>query len=383
MKFKSLVWVIVGGLLVAPVRAETWVTVFVKRGFVGDYEAKWAGGTDVSLRIPVPVMAGGERVRVWLESSRTAPVSLGRLSLVKGANREGAISPPSHPVTFQGQASLEIPPKSEAVCSDEVAMPITPGLWYLQQSYGSPRYLYAYDSNGCWSVPGAGAHDEPAPGTHRTAYPGNVTRIDLLTREAPPVLVCYGDSITQGYASTPNTGHRYPELLGTLLGQPVLNYGVNGDQVRYGRGAPGMIRKLNGVTEVVFLMGINDLMTGSLKDLDAYRRAIAEVTGPLAKDGVRVYLGTLPPGTGYKRFDESPAHETLRQEINAWIRSGPENVAAVIDFDAALRDPDAPEKMRADYQADWLHPNDAGYQAMAACAEGVIRAARARAGGNP
>ena len=37
----------------------------------------------------------------------------------------------------------------------------------------------------------------------------------------------------------------------------------------------------------------------------------------------------------------------------------------VIDFDAAVRDPDHPTRIRADYDVgDHLHPNDAGYRAM-------------------
>ena len=50
--------------------------------------------------------------------------------------------------------------------------------------------------------------------------------------------------------------------------------------------------------------------------------------------------------------------------MNAWIRSGG-SFDAVIDFDAAARDPDHPTRIRADYDVgDHLHPNDAGYRAM-------------------
>jgi lysophospholipase L1-like esterase len=38
----------------------------------------------------------------------------------------------------------------------------------------------------------------------------------------------------------------------------------------------------------------------------------------------------------------------------------------VIDFDAATRDPARPKHIRAEYdKGDHLHPNDAGYKAMA------------------
>jgi lysophospholipase L1-like esterase len=38
----------------------------------------------------------------------------------------------------------------------------------------------------------------------------------------------------------------------------------------------------------------------------------------------------------------------------------------VVDFDAAVRDPDNPARMLAAYDSgDGLHPSDAGYRAMA------------------
>jgi lysophospholipase L1-like esterase len=61
----------------------------------------------------------------------------------------------------------------------------------------------------------------------------------------------------------------------------------------------------------------------------------------------------------------SPAKEARRLAVNRWIRtSGAYD--AVIDFEAVVRDPARPTTMRADYDSgDHLHPNDAGYRAMA------------------
>jgi lysophospholipase L1-like esterase len=37
----------------------------------------------------------------------------------------------------------------------------------------------------------------------------------------------------------------------------------------------------------------------------------------------------------------------------------------IVDFDAVVRDPAAPTKIRAEFDSgDHLHPNDAGYKAM-------------------
>jgi lysophospholipase L1-like esterase len=55
----------------------------------------------------------------------------------------------------------------------------------------------------------------------------------------------------------------------------------------------------------------------------------------------------------------------LRQAVNGWIRTSGE-FDAVIDFDAAVRDPAAPAQLFAIYDSgDHIHLSDAGYQAMA------------------
>ena len=63
------------------------------------------------------------------------------------------------------------------------------------------------------------------------------------------------------------------------------------------------------------------------------------------------------------------AKEEMRQAVNKWIRvSGAFD--GIIDFDAVLRDPDHPSRTAARFASDdHLHPNDAGYQAMADAVE--------------
>jgi len=82
--------------------------------------------------------------------------------------------------------------------------------------------------------------------------------------------------------------------------------------------------------------------------------------------GLRIYGGTLTPfeGTIFPGYF-SAAGEVKRQAVNRWIRtSGAYD--AVIDFDAAIRDPLQPTRMLPAYDSgDHLHPNDAGYRAMA------------------
>jgi lysophospholipase L1-like esterase len=57
--------------------------------------------------------------------------------------------------------------------------------------------------------------------------------------------------------------------------------------------------------------------------------------------------------------------ETMRQAVNAFIRT-PGSFDAVVDFDQVIRDPNDQRQFRTAYNnTDKLHPNDAGYKAMA------------------
>ena len=82
--------------------------------------------------------------------------------------------------------------------------------------------------------------------------------------------------------------------------------------------------------------------------------------------GLKIYGGTLTPfeGTIFPGYYTAEG-EAKRQAVNQWIRTS-RAFDAVIDFDKAIRDPASPTRMLPSYDSgDHLHPNDAGYQAMA------------------
>ncbi len=57
--------------------------------------------------------------------------------------------------------------------------------------------------------------------------------------------------------------------------------------------------------------------------------------------------------------------EAMRQAVNAWIRQSG-RFDAVIDFDAATRDPADPLQLNPAFNpGDHVHPNDAGNRALA------------------
>jgi lysophospholipase L1-like esterase len=204
----------------------------------------------------------------------------------------------------------------------------------------------------------------------------------VLAPASAGTIVAFGDSITDGARSTPETNHSWPALLAARLGAnkatagfAVANEGIGGNRVlRDGTGASALARfdrdvlSLAGVKWVMLLEAINDIgriatapsETPSAEELIAAYKQIVERAHT---HGIKVAGCTLTPyeGASYSR----DAGEAIREAVNTWIRTGGA-FDAVVDFEAATRDPANPKRIRPDFDpGDHLHPNDAGYQAMA------------------
>jgi len=80
--------------------------------------------------------------------------------------------------------------------------------------------------------------------------------------------------------------------------------------------------------------------------------------------GIKVFGATVLPYTGSDYYHPSPASEQDRLAVNQWIRVAG-HFDAVIDFDAATRDPAQPDRLLPAYDCgDHLHPSPQGYRKM-------------------
>jgi lysophospholipase L1-like esterase len=122
---------------------------------------------------------------------------------------------------------------------------------------------------------------------------------------------------------------------------------------------------------LIVLEGINDIGIGGLPggqpadsvtadDLIAAHKQIIERAH---LRGIRVIGATLTPYVGAAYATDQG--EAIREAVNEWIRtSGAYD--ALVDFDAAVQNPENPKQIRPAYNIrDHLHPNDDGYKAMA------------------
>ena len=215
-----------------------------------------------------------------------------------------------------------------------------------------------------------------------------LSRVEVAAPDQVGAVVAFGDSITDGSLSTPDTNNRWPDHLAkrlmaqatsartTMVG--VLNEGIAGNRVLTEVVGPSALARFDrdvlvqsGVTHVIVLEGINDFGLGgpmppSAADVIAGLRQLIERA---RAHGLKVIGGTLLPfeGTNLAPFPGyySADKDARRQAVNEWIRTG-KAYDGVIDFDLALRDPTHPSQLLPQFKAmDNLHLNDAGYQAMA------------------
>jgi lysophospholipase L1-like esterase len=203
--------------------------------------------------------------------------------------------------------------------------------------------------------------------------------VDVVAPARTSLIVAFGDSITEGARSTPDTNHTWPAELSARLAAnrstanvAVANMGIGGNRVlRDIAGASALARfdrdvlSQPGVKWVMMLEGINDIGRGNIEPasaddlIGAYKQIIERAHA----HGIRVIGCTLTPyeGANYAREEG----EAIREAVNTWIRTG-RAFDGVVDFEAATRDPNNPKRIRADFDpGDHLHPNDAGYEAMA------------------
>lgn len=347
--------------------------------------------TNQTLRQVVHTSIGGSRARVVLSNVHgSAPLTIGAAHIALRDNGP-AIRPGSgRALTFSGRPTITVPAHA-VVYSDPVDLTVPPTSdltidVYLPGSTNSSSPLTmhqtAFQTN---YVSETGNHvgEASVPTVATTQNWMLLSRVDVLASAGVVGLVTFGDSITDGTRSTPDTNSRWPDqLMRRAAAQPggprlaIMNAGIAGNRVLsegvFNAGANALARfdvdalSSPGVTHIVVLEGINDIgqarenPTPTAEDIIAGHKQLIERAH--AK-GLSIYGATLTPFYGAAYYTE--VGEAKRQALNEWIRSS-KAYDAVIDFDKATRDPNDPKKIAAAYDScDHLHPNDAGYKAMA------------------
>lgn len=333
-----------------------------------------------TVRETVRLSSGGSRIRlVFSNRYGDQALALGQVR-VRLAGQAALL-------TFSGKTATSIAPGATAT-SDPLALAVPPLARLEVNSHLPARTTVTGFHWGGQQTFSLAAGKPEAPGER---FRGRLFLNAVLVDGAPGArtVVAIGDSITDGNGSTPDADRRWPDLLAERLaphGIAVANAGISGGRLlRNGMGRSALARfeqdvlAQPGVSDVIVLLGTNDIGwpggpfapkddAVTLAELQAGFRQLAAASHAR---GLRITVGTLPPFKGALEGTPfaghySPAKERLRQTLNGWLRTVG-LFDAVVDFDAVLRDPQRPQRMRAEFDSgDHLHPGDAGYRAMAA-----------------
>jgi lysophospholipase L1-like esterase len=342
-----------------------------------------------TVRQIVHTSLGGERVRVRLSNAYgTGALVIGSAHVAISAGGGSISQGTDRTLKFNGSPTITIPTGALAV-SDPVALDV-PALGDLAVSFYLPEHVAAttQHSGGLQttyiSAAGdfTGAITVAAATTTQSFY--FLTGVEVRASERARAIVTLGDSLTDGFGSTPDTNQRWPNLLAERLQSnpgtsrvAVLNAGLNGNRVLHDLVGTNALARLDrdvlvqtGVKYVIVCEGLNDFVIPGLID-----RPAEEVTAELVIQGhrqiidrahalgLRIYGATSNPFVGSRFF--SAAAEAKRQAVNQWIRTS-RAYDAVIDFEKVIRDPSDPTRLLPAYDSgDHAHPNDIGYRAMA------------------
>jgi lysophospholipase L1-like esterase len=367
------------------------------------WRAAWAAAPDSpgpalapqTIRQVVRTSVAGTQVRIRLSNLfGTAPLTIGPAAVARHAGGAAITPGTTQALRFGGMPTVTIAPGA-SVTSDPVAMRVG-ALQDLAVSVYLPQAVAVSTLHGAGmqtaylSTAGdASAAPDIAPAqTDDSRY--FLTDVQVLDAGPARALVVVGDSIADGIGSGNDRNARWPDLLAARLQDDaahasiaVLNGGIAGNRI-LNDGAkpfvgPSVLARFDrdaldkpGVRWILLHEGINDItaaqMLATPRDkvgVDQIIEGMRTLAARAHARKIKIWAGTLLPFDGTSKF-YSPEAEAKRQALNAWIR-GSAVFDAVIDFDAALRDPARPGRLRPAYDSgDHLHPNAAGYAAMAA-----------------
>jgi len=354
--------------------------------------------TNQTLRQIVHTSIGGAKVRVLISNAYgTAPVTIGAAHIalrdkegsVRGASgsalafsRRPTVTIPAGAIAYSDPVNLTVPAMAD-LAIDLYLPGNTSGAAMFTMHNGAFQTNYISET---------GNHVGKAtlPNAAKIQNWFLLSRVEVAAPDAAGAIVAFGDSITDGTRSTPDTNSRWPDhlarrLLGQGLKLGVLNAAIAGNRIlsepdvppgidvrAVAQGVNALARferhalSQPGITHIVVMEGINDIGTARQNPTPTAEDLIAGHTQLIEQAhtrGLKIFGATLTPFYGAAYYTE--VGETKRQALNEWIRTG-KAYDAVIDFDRVTRDPENPKMFLPLYDScDHLHPNDAGYRAMA------------------
>ena len=411
-------------VLTMPAHADRWVASWTGSAH-GPYpvgnptaqpELKFAisspesGATDQTFRMIVRPDVWGRQARFRLSNAfGTKPVTFDNAFLGLQESGSAVVAGTNRPVLFGGKKSTTVAP-GQSVVSDPVSLdfvkssadPLLKGRklsisFHIAGESGPMTWHAKALTTSYLTAPGAGSKGADIA---ETAFPFSTTswyfldEVDMRVANSPKVVVAFGDSITDGTATTINGDDRWPDVLSRRLHAKygdefvVVNQGIGGNQVAGPAeytpskpipGGPAAVSRLYrdiislpGVKTVIWMEGINDFGADTPVDrvTEGFTKGVATLRQKI--QGVRIYAATLTSALNSTIASHGrPEVDAKRKALNDFLRTS-KIFDGVFDFDAVTLEEGSGElkpAMRPNSSTggpgDKLHPNRAGYAAMA------------------
>jgi lysophospholipase L1-like esterase len=291
---------------------------------------------------------------------------------------------------FGGKTSIIIPTASVALSDPlDFFVPTRGDLTvsvFVAENTGPATFHESSEQTAYISEPGdfSGAVDFPTAQTTVARFFLSVVEVQAEGRV--PLVVTLGDSITEGFGSTIDTNRRWPDDLSARVNRngatrlAVINQGIGCSRLLFDFCGPNGSGRFDrdvlaatGATHVIVALGLNDIGLPTVANIPSQIVPAEQIIDGLKQvaerahaQGLKAIGATITPiGSSIYPGFFTPENEAKRQAVNQWVRTN-HTFDGFVDFDRALRDPAAPVQLRPAYNSgDGVHPNDAGYQAMA------------------
>lgn len=352
-----------------------------------------------TIRQTLHMSIGAKQIRIRLSNAfgtTDLPITAATVALTYNntAGSPAIIPNTLQKLTFSGNSSIIVPNGSLAV-SDALNFEIKP-----QQMITVSLYLAnGQTTNSITSHPGSrttswfsfgnyvGAANMTDSSTQNAAHWYLLSAVEAWSPLTTSAFAIVGDSITDGRGSTTDANNRWPDLVLAKMQKSVLtkniavlNQAAGGNRILADGLGPNAIGRIDrdvlaqsGVKYAMIFEGVNDIGTADTSVAsqqvvgDRLIQAFEQIASRVHTFGIPIFAATITPFSGNSTIQpySDPQREATRSRVNTWIRTSGV-FDAVVDFDKILRDPHNPTQLNPAYNSgDYLHPNGAGYQAVA------------------
>ena len=369
------------------------------------------GARNQTFRLIVRPDVWGRQARIRLSNAfGTRPVTFDDAFVGLQESGSAIVAGTNRAILFKGKKGVTVPP-GESVVSDPVTLEFVKsaadpllrgrklGISFHVAGESGPMTWHAKALTTSYlTPPDAGSRGQE---TAETAFPFSTAswyfldEVDMRVADNTKVIVAFGDSITDGSLSTINGDDRWPDVLSRRLHARfgdefvVVNQGIGGNQVagpaeytpaKPFPGGPAAVSRLDrdiislpGVTAVVWMEGINDFAAAAATVetvIEGFTKGAATLRQKIP--GVKIYAATLTAtlNSTIGSYGQ-PEVDAKRKALNQFLRTS-KVFDGVVDFDAATLDDKTGETLpimqpnsSIGGPGDKIHPNRAGYAAMA------------------